>query len=315
MTGYEALREGAAVINQSDRGRIAATGDDRARLLHAMSTNHVRQLQPGDGCYAFFLTAQGRIIADTNLLCLEEEILLDVEPEVRGRIFDHLDKYIIADDVTLEDRTDTTACVMVEGPKAAGVLMAVGLPVPEAPWSHLAFEGGRVARISAVGGLGFRLFLELTGRDAMLNKLSQAGAAAADAEALRVVRLENGVPRYGDDMTDMTLPMETGQSHGLHFSKGCYLGQEVVERVRSRGHVNRILAGLRIPDGPVPASGAEVSAEGVRIGKITSAVRSPALGLIVALAYLRVTHTKPGTEVEVGGVKATVVPASGPAQT
>src|SRR5580693_9479955 len=139
--GYDALRASVAWLDLSARGRIYATGDDRARLLHAMTTNHVQQLQSGTGCYAFFLNAQGHILADVNLLCLEDRFLLDTEPETRERVFSHLDKYIIADDIALEDVTGLLACVGVEGPTAARVLTAIGVPTPDAEYAHVPSGG------------------------------------------------------------------------------------------------------------------------------------------------------------------------------
>src|SRR5712692_8434989 len=114
--GYQALRESVGYLDLSARGKIFVTGEDRVRLLHAMTTNHIQQLQPGQGCYAFFLNAQGRILADVNLLVLPDRILLDLEPELRERVYQHLDKYIIADDVTLEDASDAWTALDVEGP-------------------------------------------------------------------------------------------------------------------------------------------------------------------------------------------------------
>src|SRR5712664_4859699 len=133
--GYKALREGAAYLDLSARGRIFASGEDRARLLHAMTTNHVQRLEPGQGCYVFFLNAQGRILADANLFVLADRILIDVEPELRERLYQHLDKFIIADDVTLEDASESLTAVGVEGPKAAEAWVAMGAPVTEAPYS------------------------------------------------------------------------------------------------------------------------------------------------------------------------------------
>ena len=130
--GYTALREHAAWLDLSGRGKIRATGEDRARLLHAMTTNQVETLQPGEGCYAFFLSAQGRILADVNLLCFEDHFLLDTEPETRTKVYEHLDRYIIADDVTLEDQTDRIATIAIEGPEAAAALAKLGAPQPAA---------------------------------------------------------------------------------------------------------------------------------------------------------------------------------------
>src|SRR5437899_2251371 len=137
--GYQALLQGAAILDLSPRGRIRVTGDDRARLLHAMTTNHVQQLKPGEGVYAFFLNAQGRILADAYVLCFGDHFLLDTEPETRTLVYEHLDRYIIADDVTLEDITDDTFCLGLEGPNAPSVA-ALALAVPPKPLSHTGWD-------------------------------------------------------------------------------------------------------------------------------------------------------------------------------
>src|ERR1035441_6228437 len=159
MTGYDALHIAAAWLDLSPRRRIYTAGEDRARLLHAMVTNHVQQLKPGEGCYAFFLNAQGHIQADVNLLCLEDRFLLDTEPETRERIFKHLDKYIIMDDVALEDVTATLACVAVEGPHAAAVLAAIGAPALDVEYAHASWDGAIVERVNETGTPGFRIFM------------------------------------------------------------------------------------------------------------------------------------------------------------
>src|SRR6266853_837673 len=151
MNGYQALREHAAWLDLSGRGKIRATGEDRARLLHAMTTQQVEQMKPGDGAYAFFLNAQGRILGDVNLFCLEEHFLLDTEPETRQKLFEHVDRYIIADDVTLEDLTEEMATIAVEGPQAASVLEKLGAPIPEAPYQTRAWGDRIIARVSSTG--------------------------------------------------------------------------------------------------------------------------------------------------------------------
>jgi len=134
--GYLALRQHAAWIDVSARTRIRVTGEDRARLLHAMSTNQIQALKPGEGCYAFFLNAQGRILADVNVLCFEDHLLLDSEPETGAKIYEHLDRYIIADDAAIENVTEQTAAIAVEGPESEAALRRLGAPVPEAAGSH-----------------------------------------------------------------------------------------------------------------------------------------------------------------------------------
>jgi tRNA-modifying protein YgfZ len=294
--GYQALRESAAYLDLSSRGKIFASGEDRLRLLHAMTTNQVKELLPGQGCYAFFLNPQGRIIADANLFILPDRILIDVEPETRERLYQHLDKFIIADDVTLEDASESLTAIGVEGPKAAEVLASMGAPIPDVPYSHVDWDGRIVARVSATGEPGFRIFgWKLT-------------HPPADAESVRVVRLEHAKPRYGEDIFDTTLPQETQQAHALNFNKGCYIGQEIVERIRSRGHVNRLLVGLRIDATEAPAAGTKLSADGSEAGEITSAAFSPALGKVVALGYVRAQYAAPNTPLKAGDCHAEVAP-------
>lgn len=305
-SGYDALHAGAAWLDLCARGRIYASGEDSARLLHAMTTNHVQQLTPGTGCYAFFLNAQGQIQADVNLFCLEERFLLDTEPETRERVFRHLDKYIIADDVALEDITAATGCIAVEGPHAVTVIAAMGALPPEAEYAHVAVEGAVVACVSETGETGFRIFMPAAAQAEWITRLESAGAIYATPEEARVVRLEHGKPRYGEDIFETTLPQETRQMHAVHFTKGCYLGQEIVERIRSRGHVNKLLVKLTV-DGAVPlAGGTKVSAGAAGAGEVTSSAFSPALGEVVALAYVRAQYAVDATVLQAGGRGAVV---------
>jgi len=284
MTGYEALRDRAAWIDLSARGKIKLTGEDRARLLHAMTTNHIQQLTPALGCYAFFLNDKGRVLADAYVLCRPDHFLLDVEPEAREPLYQHLDRYIIADDVTLEDVTDSTATIAVEGPQAVEVLERAGAPVPEAEYSTVDWDNTVVARLNSTGAEGFFVFAPASEKLALIARLEAAGAEPADAVAARVVRIEHGKPRYGEDISERFLAQEANQPQALNFSKGCYLGQEIVERVRSRGQIHRVLKPLILEMKEPPAPGAKLE----DASEITSAAYSPALGKVVALAYVRV---------------------------
>ncbi len=286
MTGYEALRTGAAWIDLRGRGLIRLTGEDRARLLHAMTTNHIELLKPGEWCYTFFLNAQGRILADAYVVCRESELLLDVEPERRAFVFEHLDKYIIADDVTLEDVSEQYAVIGVEGPGAAE---------PEA-----------LAGITVTGAGGGRVYLDAARREVFVAKLAAAGVVEADAEAVNVVRLEHARPRYGVDITDAHLVQETKMMHAVSFSKGCYLGQEIVERVRARANPHKYLTQVMIESTAVPEAGAELRGGDAVTGKVTSAAYSPALGKVVALAYVQTAWTLPGKAMQWGEAAAVV---------
>ena len=224
------------------------------------------------------------MLADANILCREDRLLIDTEPEVRERIYAHLDRYIIADDVTLEDATARTTTLAVEGPRSAEVLARIGAPVPEADYAFAPWGSRLVARLSSTGSPGFFVFAPVDEQPALI---AQLGIEQADAEAARIVRIEHGKPRYGEDITDRSLAQETNQSHALHFSKGCYLGQEIVERVRARAQLHRELIPLDIDGTTAPAPGTKLTTQGNAAAEITSAAFSPALAKVVALAYVR----------------------------
>lgn len=302
MTGYEELRQGAAGIGLSARGRILAMGEDRKRLLHAMTTNHIEQLTLGQGTYAFFLTAQGRIIADAVVLCREQDLLLLLEDETRAPVYEHLDRYIIADDVTLRDASAELSEAGIEGPGAREWLLSQGAKVPEEPYHWSTWNDALVVRASVTGGAGYRVIASAEQCRALLTALPPA-----DSEAVECVRLEHGHPRYGTDITSKNLVQETGLMHAVSFSKGCYLGQEIVERVRSRGQVNRLLAALRIHLNAAPAAGSEIMAGERAAGEITSAAWSPAEGCVRALGYVRAEAAHGGSELTVNGGRAEIV--------
>ena len=273
MTGYEALRERAAWFSLPGRGKIRITGEDRARLIHAMSTNAVQGLAPGDGVYAFFLNAQGRVLADANIFALPDALLIDCESSVSARLREHIDKYIIADDASVEDVSASLPAVAVEGPGAPALLGA-----PEQVRQIAQFGAGFITRMSRAATDGCWIF----GGTPDLSPIPEA-----DEAAVETVRLENGRPVYGMDFSDANIAHETRLMHAMHFSKGCYLGQEIVERVRSRGHVNRQLVPLRIDAAIAPARGGKVMDGDKEAGEITSAAYSPALKLVCALAIVR----------------------------
>ena len=175
LRGYRELRESAAWIDRGARGKIRVRGEDRARLLHAMTTNHIEELTPGRGCYAFFLNAQGRILGDVNVLTLPDHFLLDTEPETKDMLYAHLDKYIIADDVTLEDATAELATLGIEGPKASGVLASLGAPVPVEPYCHADWDARIVTRIDSTGAGGFTLFAPASEMQELARALERAG--------------------------------------------------------------------------------------------------------------------------------------------
>lgn len=284
MTGYNELRNSAAWIDLSARGKIRVTGEDRARLLHAMTTNQVQGVEPGTASYVFFLSAQGRILADAWILFRPDELLLITEPETRQKVYDHLDQFIIADDATLEDVTDQYALISIEGP-TAGTL--------ELP-------------ITATGLPGGSVLIDAASKDKFTSDL---GLCEADPEAVRTVRLETAKPRYGEEITERFLVQETGQMQAVSSTKGCYLGQEIVERVRSRGQVHRHLRGVRIDGAEIPEPGTKLTGgpNNAPLAELVSAAYSPALDRVVGMAYVKTEAAKPDFELRLGDRVARVV--------
>ncbi len=285
---YLALRERAAVLDFSARGKIAFTGEDRVRWLHGMVSNDVKGLAPGQGCYCFVLDAQGHIRADANVYAESDRLILDCAPEFTAELAALLDRYIIMDQVEMTVIGSEMGTLAVEGPKSADLLTQVDTrelihyPVPRGTW--LWGSSMRLAEARA--------------------QLQAAGATPAGEAAYDAMRIEAGILRAGVDTDDSTIANETGCLRALHFNKGCYIGQEIVERVRTRGQVKRILAGFAA-DGEI-AAGSRVAAGGADVGRITSAAFSPGLNCWVALGYVRKEHSNPGGEVTIGGQMARV---------
>lgn len=306
MPGYSALRESAAWLDVSKRGKIRARGEDRLRFLHAMASQPVESLSPGQGTYAFFLNAQGHIQADAELRVCQDHVLIETEPEAAGTLLRHLERFIIMDDVTLEDATASLAAIALEGPRSDAVAAEVFGELPQGPHGHLESGGVLIARGSLTGAPGLRLITATGRKESLVADLERAGAAAAKAEDFRVVRVENQVPRFGEDFSDATLPHETQRLEAVSFTKGCYLGQEIVERVRSRGQVNRLLTGLEIDGSIAPAAQSAVLFEGREVGRISSPVYSPHLGKILAFGMLRRQAAAEGSEITVEGLRGRV---------
>jgi aminomethyltransferase len=267
--GYQALREGAAWLDLSARGRIVARGRDRARFLHNLTTNNVKAMIPGASLYAFVLTPQGRIVGDLYLLNRPDDILIDTEPELPGKLRAHILKYKVADQVELDDVTESTVCIGVEGPNA---------PSPPADRDTVPF--------TETGQPGYRIYCSREEKNAVIAALESAGVKPATAEDARLARIENGKPRYGEDILETSLPQETGQMHAVSFNKGCYLGQEIVERIRARGHVNRHFRKLELDGRDLVAPGTKLTVDG-KEAEITSSIWSPAQARLIALAYVR----------------------------
>jgi folate-binding protein YgfZ len=318
---YDAARQRAATIDRSDRGRLVVSGADRAAYLQGLLTQDVAALTAGQGCYAAYLTAQGRMIADLYVYELGDVMLLTMVGGVKDTVLGKLAQFIFTEDVTLGDVTDTFVQAAVIGPRAAATVAAVMTGVPEAVLTALpehgnvrAFFDGTpaiVTRVTDPGEPGFDVFVERAHAPALGAALGQHGAIALDTETAEAIRLEAGVPLFHRDMDEETIPLEAGiESRAISFTKGCYVGQEVIIRVMHRGHgrVARKLVGLSIDGAAVPAPGAVARIGDRDVGVVTSSACSPALNHPIALAYLQRDFTAPQTVVVVDGMSATVTP-------
>lgn len=294
---FQALVSGCGIYDLSSRAKIRLTGSDRVRWLNGMVTNNIRDLAVNHGVYCFLLNAQGHIQADFYAYNMGEQLLLDVDGELREKVLAHFDKFIIMDDVEVTDVTGTTATIGVAGPRAKDVLRASGIELPELAALELCTPkcdcdcgclACTVVRGDGSMGEAFEVWLAPDQKKSAWDALVKAGAVAVEAEALEMRRIAAGIPRYGVDIRERDLPQETGQARALSFTKGCYLGQEIVERIRSRGAVHRNFLGFEV-DGALPAAGTKILADGKEAGEITSGAVLPlaAGSRAIALGYLR----------------------------
>lgn len=285
---YRQLTTKAAVLELGHRSLLRIGGEDARRFLHAMCTNHVEQLQPGEGTYAFFLDAQGHILADAHILCTgESSFLLDTEPGQNEFLKTHLDRYIVMDDVIIEDVTTQSYTTAVEGPAASELLANFPIDLPDKPFSHSSYEGVVVLRASYTGLPGYWFIAPLDEAETLKQKLTAQVEAIASWDSAELVRIELAKPKFGVDFGPKNLPQETQLLYAIHFQKGCYIGQEIVERVRSRGHVNRLLVPIEGEGDQAFPSGVPIQHRDQRVGEITSSAYSPGLQKPVGLAYLR----------------------------
>ena len=316
---YTAARHEAALIDRSDRGRIVVSGKDRASYLQGLFTNDIAALKTGQGCYAAYLTPQGRMLADLLVYELGDVILVTMSGDVKDAVLAKLDQFIFTEDVQLGDVTGTFAQMAVIGPRAATAVAAaiedVSVDVLSALGEHgnvRARVGGQpaiVARVTDPGEPGFDVFLDRSQADAFRSTLGRAGVSALDPVTADAVRIEAGVPLFHRDMDEDTIPLEAGiESRAISLTKGCYVGQEVIIRVLHRGHgrVARRLVGLILDGDQAPPSGTVVRAGDREIGHVTSSTRSPSLGRPIALGYVQRDFVEPGTAVLVDGASATV---------
>ena len=311
-TEFAALRSGAGVYDLGWRAKIALTGSDRVRWLNGMITNNVRDLALGHGVYAFLLNPQGRIQADLYAYNRGECLLVDSDQSQVEKLLGVFDHYIIMDDVEVADKSDQLTAIGIAGPRAAEVLRAAGLEVAaldslqlrDATWKQ---TGVTIVRGDAPGFSSYEVWLAPANVGTLWNTLVQAGGVPSGAEAYELLRIAAGIPVYGQDIRERDLPQETEQGRALHFTKGCYVGQEIVERIHSRGNVHRMFTGFLL-EGAISEPTNSIQVDGKDVGEVTSAATLPLedRDLEVGLGYIRREAGAPGKEVQIGDIKATV---------
>ncbi len=315
---YRAARETAALFDTSWHLTANFTGRDRVKYLHAITSGNVRDLARDRGTLALLLNPQGRILAELEIYALVESILMRSHVSLREQTIAALKKYILGSQVKLEDATDATGSFAIEGPRADDVLKQIaGIDVAELPdmaACEIRIEQVpcRLLRRSHFAQPGAEI---VTNRDALAQLWRTAetavrkhGGAAIGMIALKSLRLEAGVPWFPIDFNDTVIPHEAAvEGTHISFNKGCYTGQEIVERVRSQGRVNRKRVRLKFSSAQPPLAGTKLRANGAEVGAITSAAYSPAAGAAVGMGYLRREQHAAGSKVEYDGGTAEVI--------
>jgi folate-binding protein YgfZ len=315
---FSALLEGCAIYDLGFRARISLTGGDRIRWMNGMVTNNIRDLAAARGVYAFLLNPQGRILGDLDVYNLGESLVVETDRSQVEKILATFDHYIIMDDVEVKDASDQQTSLGLAGPKSRAILNAAGIEVPP-------MEPLQVITPQCNCDCGCVECTVIHGEDAQRESyeiwlapkdvyktwqaLVAAGATPVGSETLEMQRIAAGIPLYGVDIRERDLPQETEQMRALNFNKGCYVGQEIVERIRSRGNVHRKFTGFVAEGRADITPGTKIISGEKEIGEITSValLPSPSSERTIALGYIRREVAVPGREVTIGSAKATVV--------
>jgi folate-binding protein YgfZ len=316
---FSALLNGCGVYDLGFRARLSLKGGDRARWMNGMVTNNIRDLAMGRGVYAFLLNPQGRILGDMHVFNRGETLTVETDRAQLEKITATLDHYIIMDDVEVADVSGEQTAIGVSGPKSREVLSAVGIKVPQ-------MQPLQTVNPQCVCDCGCVECTVIRGEDAPSESyeiwlapkevlktwraLVAAGAIPTGSDALEMQRIVAGVPLYGVDIRERDLPQETEQDRALNFSKGCYVGQEIVERIRSRGNVHRKFSGFALHTAASIEAGEKIFSGEKEIGEVTSVANLPTESgaRTVALGYIRREAGIPGHEVQIGTFLAIVAP-------
>jgi folate-binding protein YgfZ len=308
---FHALTSTCGVYDLNGRAKIAITGNDRIRWLNGMITNNIRDVQPGNGVYSFLLNPQGHILGDFFAYNLGDRIFVDTDRSQVEKVLATFHHYIIMDDVELANISDKVASVGIAGPAAKQVLAAAGFNVSELTSLQVKKLTWKQTEVRVVAGEqpqypSHEIWIAPERTAEVVQALQSAGATQIGREGLDMYRIALGSPRYGQDIRERDLPQETEQQRALNFNKGCYVGQEIVERIRSRGSVHRKFTGFRMAGAP-PAIGARIQSGGKDVGEVTSSASVPAASgdSAVALGYIR-REVGAGKTVQIEESNATV---------
>ena len=315
---YRAAREHVAIFDTNSHAIVTLAGRDRVKYLHAITSNNIKALAEGNGMLALLLTPQGRILAELEVYAVPEKLLVLSHASVRERTVSTLKKYILGSQVQLEDMTERMGSIGIEGPGTASVVAQVaGLALSgfaEHSIAAVVIEGAScfLLKRSHWGSEGVEIIAPRENLEALWKPLSAtilaSGGLPIGMQALNMLRLEAGIPWFPSDFSDSVIPHEAVlENTHISFSKGCYTGQEIVERVRSRGHVNKTRVSLRFSTPEPPAPETKLLAGGAEVGFITSSAFSPRAGTSIGMGYLRREHNSQGKVVEFEGGTASVI--------
>lgn len=305
--GYAAVRDGGAgLIDPSARGRILISGTEAVMFLNGLITNDMKTLAPNTWMPAVFPNVQGRLLAAVRVIHREDGFLIDTENATRNTLVKLLERFTLAGDFRLADLTENTAQLSIQGTKAPEIMAAIfGEPLANLGRNAVAsadWQGEQVAiiRASHTAEDGFDLFVDATAGEILRDTFIKAGATPVGDDMVETLRLEAGIARYGIDMDETSVVTETNLDDAVSFTKGCYIGQEIIARIKYRGHVAKKLAGLIFEGEASLESGGKIfSSDDKEIGRVTSFAFSPRLNRTVALAYVKYDYLAPGTSVSV----------------
>lgn len=304
---YEALQEGAGLIDLSHRTRLLITGRDRRSWLHGQVTQDIKDLPDGRGAYATILNPQGHMVCDLRVWALPDGLLLDVPAGTEPPIADYLNRYLIMERAEIEDLTESWALLSLQGPLSTYALGSVlgndvsTLEMGEVTAGKFQEDALHAARVSRCGEDGFDLFVPAGTAAALWGALSQHrpefSVFSVGWQALNVRRIEAGIPWWGEELTPSLVPLEARLDHAISHTKGCYVGQEIIARIHARGHVNNLLAGFFVVGDAIPQRDTEIRHDGKKVGRVATVVGSPRLQRPIALGFLRRELQEPGTRV------------------